>query len=470
MSHMRRRHWAMALWVMTALLLGCSRQEIALESGGTPTPSPTPGEALRRDAQEYARQFGVSEAEAIGRLQYQDGIGDLNAALQANEGDTFGGLWIEHEPAYRIVVHFTRDGQETIRPYLKECAFADWVEVVEVRYTLAELETIQSQAIRELEKLDFDVSCMLTVPKNRVEVPVSDRAWFEGELRRVGALLPEGVKLIVVADGSTAKGRELVLTPPVPGIAFPRQEPVEGIRTSMLAELIGTLHLDPQGGCLRVESLYDGADVLPIWQPEYTLRVEGDQVQVIDEEGEVAVQVGDEVCMSGGYSSMVSQWVNPQIPQDCQGAYFLVGQTVRPNLQHDSDLFHLDVVSSAERTVLFLRRKPALDEQAMDVEFIAGDLVVTGERRCVHIQNMPLGPSSPMLFWPSDWSVQVDGDSIVILDETGQAVAQQGDRVLLRVRAVPHTMNAPVYRQLIDELPCDCLGASWVVEKVEYIQ
>jgi hypothetical protein len=120
--------------------------------------------------------------------------------------------------------------------------------------------------------------------------------------------------------------------------------------------------------------------------------------------------------------------------------------------------------------VLFLRRKPALDEQAMDVEFIAGDLVVTGERRCVHIQNMPLGPSSPMLFWPSDWSVQVDGDSIVILDETGQAVAQQGDRVLLRVRAVPHTMNAPVYRQLIDELPCDCLGASWVVEKVEYIQ
>jgi hypothetical protein len=46
-------------------------------------------------------------------------------------------------------------------------------------------------------------------------------------------------------------------------------------------------------------------------------------------------------------------------------------------------------------------------------------------------------------------------------------VARLGDEALLRGRAVPHTMDSPAYRQLIDELPGDCIGASWVVDGVE---
>ena len=77
----------------------------------TPTPSSQPAtptlevsDALRRDASAMAEELGISVDEALRRLQYQDGIGDLQAALMANEHDTFAGLWIEHQPEYRIVI------------------------------------------------------------------------------------------------------------------------------------------------------------------------------------------------------------------------------------------------------------------------------------------------------------------------------------------------------------------------------
>jgi hypothetical protein len=252
---------------------------------------------LLRDAGAYAEQFGVTVQDALQRLGYQDDIGNLSAALQANEADTFGGLWIEHEPDYRVVVLFTRKGERTIRPYLAGKPFAHLVEVRQARYTLAELEAIYAQTTRELAKLDFDANVLLDVSVNRVTITVGDREWFESELRRAGVQLPDGVELAVVEGGSTARDKDLLLTPPVPGIAFPRQKPTEGFRTCMAAALVGTLRLE--GACLYVQSL-GGGSALPIWPPEFTLRVEGDQVLVIDGMGQVAARAGEEVYMGGG--------------------------------------------------------------------------------------------------------------------------------------------------------------------------
>jgi hypothetical protein len=457
-----RRLCAYLGWIsiVVALLAGCRSE------GGTPqvgvSLTPTPSEALRKDAEAYAKQFGVTVEEAMARMHYQDEIGELNAALQANEADTFGGLWIEHEPDYRVVALFTRKGERTIRPYLAGKPYAHLVEVRKARYTLVELETIYAQATRELAKLDFGVNVLLDVSGNRVEVPVGDREWFESELRRVGVQLPVGVELTVVEGGSTARDMDLLLTPPVPGIAFPRQKPTEGFRERMLAQLVGTLRLE--GACLNLQMLGGGV-VLPVWPPEFTLRIEGDQVLVIDGEGRVAARAGEEVYMGGGYVGVTDEWVLQQIPSACQGEYFVVGGEVRPNLRHDAELFALDVVSDTARTVPFLRYKPALDEQVMEAISISGKLVVYDYRRCLHLQTDWGGEFT--LLWPADWSVSIDDETIVVLDGTGQAVARMGDEVRLRGRAVPHDIDVAVYRQLIDELPGDCIGASWLVDGVE---
>jgi hypothetical protein len=42
-----------------------------------------------------------------------------------------------------------------------------------------------------------------------------------------------------------------------------------------------------------------------------------------------------------------------------------------------------------------------------------------------------------------------------------------GDEVRLRGRAIPHSGDDPVYRQLINELPGDCIGAVWLVDGPE---
>jgi hypothetical protein len=457
---MQQIRWLFAclgqICLVVILLAGCRGV------GGGPW-TPTPSKVLRQDAEAYAKQFGITVEQAIERLQFQDGIGDLNDALRAKEADTFGGLWIENEPDYRVVVLFTRRGESTIRPYLAGKPYAHLIEVRQARYTLAELEVVQAQATHELDKLDFDVVVLLSVQDNRAQVPVSDRAWFESKLRRADVRLPEGVELVVVEGSSTARDKDLLLTPPVPGIAFPRQKPAEGFREAMLAELVGTLQLD--GACLYVQPLGDGS-VLPIWPPEFTLRAEGDQVLVIDREGQVAARAGEEVYMSGGYVGVTDEWVLQQIPPACRGEYFVVGNEVRPNLRCDSELFALDVVSDTARTVLFLRYKPALDEQVVDAMSISGTLAANDYRRCLRLYT-EWGPGSVTLIWPADWSAQIEDGAIVVVDGTGQVVARVGDEVHLRGRAIPHDADVPVYRQLIDELPGDCVGASWLVDRVK---
>jgi len=386
-----------ALWslVLALSLVGCTSV-----SSKPPQPTPTAGmvESLRPLAEEMAPMWGVSVEEAYERLRAEDPIGTLQAELAEREAETFAGLWIENEPSYRVVVAFTRDGEKTLEPYLKNRTIPG-LEVRRARVSLAKLEMIQAQAMRELDKLDFEVHVFLFVQDNRVEVHVSDRAWFESELRRVGAQLPEGVELVVVEGGSTARNKDLLLTPPVPGIAFPRQKPTEGLRESMCAMLVGMLRL--RDTCLYVQSL-GGGSVLPIWPPEFTLRVEGDQVLVINGEGQVTVHAGEEVYMSGGYAGdTTDEWVLQQIPPACQGEYFVVGNEVRPNLRYDSDLFALDVVSDTARTVLFLRYRPALDEQVVEAVSASGKLVAYDYRRCLHLQT-DWGPGEVILLWPAD--------------------------------------------------------------------
>ena len=55
----------------------------------------------------------------------------------------------------------------------------------------------------------------------------------------------------------------------------------------------------------------------------------------------------------------------------------------------------------------------------------------------------------------------------MVVDGTGQAVARVGDEVSLRGRAIPHSVDFAAYQQLVNELPGDCIGASWLIDGVE---
>lgn len=176
----------------------------AVPSSEGATPAILSGEeAVVRDAQAYADRYGVDLDEAIRRLQLQDEIGDLNAELTENEEDTFAGLWIQHQPEYRVIVRFTRDGETTIRPYIENGPLAGMVEVRKARVTLTELRSARAQAAQIAAQLGIPAQSGINVFENRVELYVTDRAQFDAALRVASIQLPDYVEVVTVEELST---------------------------------------------------------------------------------------------------------------------------------------------------------------------------------------------------------------------------------------------------------------------------
>ena len=156
---------------------------------------------LLYDAQIYASNNNISTEEALRRFQLQDIAGKLDAELSMDEPETFAGLWIEHNPKFKIVVQFTRDGGETIKPYLKPYTeLANIVEVRTAKVSLADLQRAQANASDFARALDIPVESGINVYNNSVELYVTktDRNRFDDALQRSGIQFPDVVRVITV--------------------------------------------------------------------------------------------------------------------------------------------------------------------------------------------------------------------------------------------------------------------------------
>ena len=152
---------------------------------------------LLGDAQVYASNMGVSLDEAIRRFQLQDIAGNLDAELSVKESETFAGLWLEHTPEFRLVVRFTRNAEETIRPYIPK-DLADIVEVRAAKVSLADLQKAQDEVLFFASGLNIPVESGINVFENRVELYVADPIRFNAALQRGEVRLPDNVKVITV--------------------------------------------------------------------------------------------------------------------------------------------------------------------------------------------------------------------------------------------------------------------------------
>ena len=172
-------------------------------SPAQPTETPvtmSSDDALTRDATSYANAFGVSVEEAKRRLLLQGTIGELNAMLQSNELETFGGLWIDNEsPEYKAIVAFTSDGEATVAPYAEELGLASMVEVRTVDTSYADLQIIQADATDLVQDdLGIRAASDTIVQKNRVEVYVANRDALDRALRKAGKSLHSKVDVVEI--------------------------------------------------------------------------------------------------------------------------------------------------------------------------------------------------------------------------------------------------------------------------------
>jgi len=100
----------------------------------------TPGDALRRTTEEYAKQFGVTVEEAIGACATRTGSVELERRLQATRR-TLWGLWIEHAGIWRRGPVHARWKTGRSAP-IPGKSFAHLVEVRKPATTIGRAETI----------------------------------------------------------------------------------------------------------------------------------------------------------------------------------------------------------------------------------------------------------------------------------------------------------------------------------------
>ncbi len=122
----------------------------------------------------YAKHYGVSIDEALLRLDLQEAFPDLEPQLEDNEEATFGGLWIQHEPEYKIVVAFTHNGENMITKYSDyiPANVAPYIEVRTVEMSVVDLLAEQNALLSSLNKVGISADSRIDVKNNCVSADI----------------------------------------------------------------------------------------------------------------------------------------------------------------------------------------------------------------------------------------------------------------------------------------------------------
>ncbi|MCB8946272.1 MAG: hypothetical protein H6658_21205 [Ardenticatenaceae bacterium] len=271
--------------------------------------------AIQNDLALMAEQTGIPLAELEAQMAYEDAITELQARLQANEAATYAGLWLEHEPVYRVVVAFTENGQETVAKYVAEGeALTAVLDIRPATYTQAQLMADQQSLNQVLETADFDFFTSVDVPHNRVELGVPTEEIWEAYVGTHDVQLPPSVVLTFAFPGG------ITFTPP------PNLTPAPDIYMAQLAlpsmafmEALLEANLIVDNNCLLAQyPEMPDEKWLIIWQPGYYVHEADGIVQILDQEGKVVATVGEKLYMGGGEGSLPAEnKLTAPIPEAC---------------------------------------------------------------------------------------------------------------------------------------------------------
>ncbi len=345
-----RHHVSFLIFILllTAACSPATPADLALPIPTQPAADSQPGETgpdrpadpPNPDAAIFAEDAGITLEEANQRLVFQETIGDIQPQLMSDLGDTYGGLWVEHEPAYRIVIALTEGDQASIRPYIEGQDWAGYVEVIHVDYTLEELTRDQAAAGRAAETVHASVTTAVDVIHNRVELWVGNPELFQNDLIGAGLRLPPSVVISAFEAGGDLpeSNQGLVLEAPTADgrtIYLPKQAPTD---MSMAALIEGDLI--EVNGCLRLTSADYEHGFLVIWRNDADIRVAGDLIEVLDGRGQPIARVGQPLRAGGGAIESPTGYGRleesiPGLPiEGCPGPYWVIAtmETVSPPL------------------------------------------------------------------------------------------------------------------------------------------
>ena len=425
-------------------------------SSGDAVASPNPEDPLTRDTASMAESLGLSYEEAARRLEFQRTIGDIQPALEKDLPDIYGGLWIEHQPEYHIVIALTAGDISTIQPIIEDKPWADFVEVRQVTYSLSRLTEDQETAARAGAQINTPVTTAIDVTRNRVDLLVGNPDLFRADLADAGIQLPESIDIQPTRPDeplpTTNQGvLEIALAPDGHIVYFPKQPPTA---ITMLALLEGTLI--ESGGCLRVSEDGGGEEFLILWPYDAALNAEDEPFEALNAYGDTVARVGEPIRIGGGAMESPVSMSNydtlvPGLPiEGCPGPYWVAGELETLEAQSIPDVFVGPFSSNGRILALFIQQsRPSSADSA-----ISGEVAVD-EDGCMRV-------GAHTILWPP--GVFLRENPLRLVDNEETTVAEVGGMV-----HIAGAVKGPEdYRFFANKVPC--AGPYWGAAAVSLIE
>jgi len=221
---------------MVITLIGIPTALLGAENNNQISSDETNKEAELFFAEDYAKNHGVTIEEALKRFEFQDIAGELGEEISTKEADTFAGLWIEHTPEFKVVVLFTCNAEDIIKPYLQKYKeLSSMIEVGTAEMTLIELQNIQEEVSSSAESMGIPTASEVDVYKNCVKVYVVDRVKFDKAVSGEKLILPYCVDVVTVEKLVYLEAEiygGLSLTTCTSGFAVKNSSGIKGITTA----------------------------------------------------------------------------------------------------------------------------------------------------------------------------------------------------------------------------------------------
>lgn len=207
----------------------------------------------------YAQTHGVSADEAATRLARLNEINQVQKTLEERFPNQFGGLYVEHEPEFRIKVLMTGNGAGLLRQVTSDPAYV----VEQAKVPLQQLRQLRERTARKLmDTPGFEFSVEVNVFDGTVDIKTTNLERTEASLT-TDLKANRNIRLIEVAELSSntatlTGGKKLTGT---------TQECTSGftVRTSSGDAILTAGHCDPtmslSGTSMRnVGRLYQNSD------------------------------------------------------------------------------------------------------------------------------------------------------------------------------------------------------------------
>lgn len=168
-------------------------------------------DSLKEAALFYMADNHVSLKTAKFRLKLQKKISKLSSEIKSQREDEFSGLYVQHQPRYRINVLYKpkkhrghghkKSFQHFVAHLLKKKEFKKlrkYIKLKKVDSSLNELRQLQNEASQMASSIGFPVDSDINIKTGEVYIGTTDIDGFNGALASEGLNLPIGVNLVEI--------------------------------------------------------------------------------------------------------------------------------------------------------------------------------------------------------------------------------------------------------------------------------